>query len=151
MKKVTCPAGHQSKSWTPSNDPWNNPVITVNFAQKTCRECPSRSLCTRSQKYPRSLTLHPQLQQQALQQARQQQTSSLWKQAYHTRAGIEGTISQGVIAFGLRENRYRGLGKTQLQHLAIAAAINLNRIFSWLKGIPHAPTKISRFGSLASA
>jgi transposase len=86
-----------------------------------------------------------------LQQARQQQTSSSWKQAYHTRAGIEGTLSQGVIAFGLRENRYRGLGKTQLQHLAIAAAINLKRIFTWLKGIPHAQTQTSHFASLAGA
>ena len=78
--------------------------------------CTSRSLCTRSQDYPRSLTLHPQAQQEALQQARQQQTSSLWKQIYHTRAGIEETISQGVVAFGLRENRYRGLGNTSCKN-----------------------------------
>ena len=149
-KKVTCPAGHQSKSWTLSNDRWNNPVITVNFAKKTCRECLNRSLCTRSQNYPRSLTLHPQAQQEVLQQARKLQTSSSWKQKYNTRAGIEGTISQGVIAFGLRENRYRGLGKTQLQHLAIATAINLKRIFAWRSRIPHAKTKTSRFASLAS-
>jgi len=102
---VTCPQGQQSKSWTPSKDPWNNPVITVNFGKKTCKECPTRSLCTRSVNYPRSLTLHPQEQQQALQQARRRQTTSQWQESYHTRAGIEGTISQAVTAFGLRQNR----------------------------------------------
>lgn len=117
---VTCPQGQQSKSWTPSNDPWNNPVITVNFGKKACRECPTRSFCTRSANYPRSLTLHPQPQQEALPRARQQQNSSEWRQLYGTRAGVEGTISQAVTAFGLRQNRYRGLAKTRLQHLAVS-------------------------------
>lgn len=145
---VTCPQGQQSKSWTPSNDPWHNPVITVNFGKKTCRECSTRPLCTRSQNYPRSLTLHPQDQQEALQQARRLQITSDWRQLYQTRAGIEGTISQAVTAFGLRENRYLGLAKTRLQHLAIATAINLKRLWAWVQGIPHAQTRTSHFASL---
>ena len=145
---VTCPQGQQSKSWSPSNDPWNNPIITVNFGKKTCRECPTRSLCTRAQKSPRSLTLHPQPQQEALQRVRQQQNTSDWRQLYNTRAGIEGTISQAVTAFGLRQNRYRGLPKTRFQHLAIATAINLKRLWSWVQGRPHAPTRTSRFAAL---
>lgn len=148
QQRVTCPQGHQSKSWTPNHDPWNNLVITVNFGKKTCRECLTRSLCTRSQNYPRSLTLHPQVQHEALQQARQQQLSSHWRQIYHTRAGIEGTISQAVTAFGLRQNRYRGLAKTRLQHLAIATAINLKRLWAWFQGVPHALTRTSSFASL---
>jgi transposase len=99
-RTVACPQGQSNTSWTPSLDPWNNPVITVNFGKKTCRECPTRSLCTRSQKYPRSLTLHPQDQQEALQQARQLQVTAEWRKNYQTRAGIEGTISQAVTAFG---------------------------------------------------
>lgn len=145
---VTCPQGHQSKGWTESNDPWNNPVITVNFSKKTCRECPTRSLCTRSAHYPRSLTLHPQPQQEALQRVRQQQNNSDWRQLYNTRAGIEGTISQAVASFGLRQNRYRGLAKTRLQHIAIATAINLKRLWHWVRGIPHAATRTSHFASL---
>ena len=46
---------------------------------------------------------------------------------YAQRAGIEGTISQGVRRCGIRRARYRGLAKTQLQHLATASAINLLR------------------------
>lgn len=147
-RTVSCPQGHSSISWTPSHDPWHNPVITVNFSKKTCRECPTRSLCTRSQNYPRSLTLHPQPQQEALQQARQRQATPEWRQSYNHRAGVEGTISQAVTAFGLRQNRYRGLAKTRLQHLAIATAINLKRLWSWSQGVPLALTRTSRFASL---
>ena len=41
---------------------------------------------------------------------------------------MEGTLSQGVRALGLRQSRYWGLAKTHLQHLATAAAINLDRL-----------------------
>jgi transposase len=104
-RTVTCPQGQSNTSWTTGSDPWNNPVITVNFGKKTCRECPTREHCTRSLKYPRSLTLHPRDQQEALQKARQLQVTAEWRKEYQTRAGIEGTISQAVTAFGLRHNR----------------------------------------------
>lgn len=66
------------------------------------------------------------------------------------RAGVEGTISQGVRAFGLRQTRYRGLAKTHLQHIATAVAMNLDRIVAWLEEIPRAATRTSRFAALAS-
>ena len=65
------------------------------------------------------------------------------------RAGIEGTLSQAVRAFGLRQARYRGLAKTRLQNIAIAAALNLDRISAWLSNRPLAPTRTSRFAALA--
>ncbi|HZV82254.1 MAG TPA: transposase, partial [Geobacteraceae bacterium] len=68
---------------------------------------------------------------------------------YRRRAGIEGTLSQGVRAFGLRRTRYRGLVKTHLQHLATAAAINLDRLFAWLAERPRTTTRTSRFAALA--
>jgi Transposase, Mutator family len=37
---------------------------------------------------------------------------------YFQRPGMEGSISQGVRAFGLRQARYRGLKRTHLQELA---------------------------------
>jgi transposase len=68
---------------------------------------------------------------------------------YGRRAGIEGTLSQGVRAFGLRRTRYRGLPKTHLQHVATAAAINVDRIVAWLDERPRAKTRTSRFAALA--
>lgn len=65
------------------------------------------------------------------------------------RAGVEGTLSQGIGALGLRQARYIGLVKVQLQHLLTAVALNVVRMVSWLHGIPHAKTRISRFAALA--
>jgi transposase len=44
------------------------------------------------------------------------------------RAGIEGSLSEGVRCHGLRRARYRGQPKTLVQVKAIAGAINLVRI-----------------------
>ena len=73
------------------------------------------------------------------------------QQRYQRRAGVEGTLSQGVRAFGLRRTRYWGVAKTHLQHVAIAAAINIDRIVAWLDERPRAMTRISRFAALAPA
>ena len=66
------------------------------------------------------------------------------------RWGERAVELQGVRAFGLRQCRYRGLPKTRLQHLAIAAAINIERLAAWLDGRPHAKTRLSRFAALAT-
>ena len=66
------------------------------------------------------------------------------------RAGVEGTLSQGIRAFELRQARYIGLAKTRLQNVIIAVAINLVRAVAWLMEQPRAQTRQSRFASLAS-
>ena len=96
------------------------------------------------------MTLKPQDEHQALQALRQQQNTTEWQAKYAKRAGIEGTLSQGVRAFGLRRTRYWGVAKTHLQHVATAAAINIDRIVAWLDGRPHAKTRLSRFAALAA-
>ena len=73
------------------------------------------------------------------------------RERYQQRAGVEGTLSQGVRAFGLRRTRYRGLPKTHMQHVAIAAAMNVDRIVAWLDERPRATTRTSRFAALAPA
>jgi transposase len=67
---------------------------------------------------------------------------------YGKRAGIEGTISQGVRAFDLRRSRYVGKVKTHLQHLLIAAAMDLVHIYYWLVGEPRAQTRQTSFTAL---
>ena len=145
-KSVTCPQGQKSKYWKPAKDTNGKDVICIRFPRPACRDCEARSLCTRSEKESRSLTLRPEkVQQEAIQQARKQQESEQWKERYSSRAGIEGTISQGVRSFGLRQARYIGSAKTHLQHIFTAAAINLVRVDNWLEGVPLAKTRISRF------
>jgi transposase len=80
---------------------------------------------------------------EALAHARIRQTTTEFKKKYSKRSGIEGTISQGIRGFNLRQCRYVGLEKTRLQHILTAAAMNLERIYAWLEGIPLAKTRIS--------
>ena len=66
------------------------------------------------------------------------------------RAGIEGTLSQGVRGMGLRRAKYDGLSKTHLQHVLTAVAINLVRIDAVLTGTPRGTTRVSPFARLRS-
>jgi transposase len=147
-KVVSCPQNKQSSNWKEGLDQNGAPIIYVQFSSNDCRPCSVRSLCTRS-KRRRALGFRPKKQYEALQKARQQLETEEGRQQYNRRAGIEGTISQGVRAFGLRQTRYRGLTKTHLQHIATAAAINLDRLFAWFSEVPQAQTRTSRFAALA--
>jgi hypothetical protein len=49
----------------------------------------------------------------------------------------------------LRRTRYRGLEKTHLQHVATAAAINIDRTVAWLGARSRAKSRTSRFAALA--
>ena len=95
------------------------------------------------------MRLQPRAQYEALREARIRHASEDGKELYKKRAGVEGTVSQGVRAFGLRQARYRGIAKTHLQHVATAAAINVDRIVAWLDDVPRAFTRTSRFAALA--
>ena len=66
------------------------------------------------------------------------------------RAGVEGTLSQGVRGFGLRRCRYIGLAKARLQHVATAAAINVYRLSDWFGDAPRAMTRTSPFVRLVA-
>jgi transposase len=97
------------------------------------------------------LSVQPQAQYQALQEARHRQHTSAFTRQYALREGIEATISQGVRAFGMRRSRYIGLDKTHLQQIGIAAAMNAVRIVAWLDGDELAPTRVSAFQRLYRA
>ncbi|MBV9279547.1 MAG: transposase, partial [Chloroflexi bacterium] len=107
-------------------------------------------LCIRSKRpYPRrTVTVRPEEQYRALQAARQREGTDEFKEEYARRAGVEGTISQGVRAFGLRRSRYIGQAKAHLQHVVTAAAINFVRVDRWLEGIPLARTRQAPFVAL---
>jgi transposase len=148
-QEVTCPQGRRSVVWSLGQDGYDNPVINVRFAKQDCLGCPQRTQCTHSQERPRALRLRPREQHVALQQGRQRQTADEFKEKYKRRAGVEGTVSQGVRGFGLRRSRYIGLAKTHLQHICIAVAINLMRLADWFAGMPRATSRCSRFAALA--
>jgi transposase len=73
-----------------------------------------------------------------------------YRAEYARRAGVEGTISQGVRAFGLRSCRYVGEAKARLQHVATAAAIDPTRIGARLMERPSERTRTTPFARLMS-
>ncbi len=96
------------------------------------------------------IALLPRREHEVLAAARVRQDTKEGRRLYAQRQGIEGTLSQAVRAFGLRQARYRGSAKTSLQHVATAAAINLDRLAAWFEGRPLASTRVSRFAVLAA-
>ena len=148
---VTCPNDKQSRYWKPATGPRGKPTIQVHFDKKDCAACTVRTQCTRSRHGPRELTLHPQAQHIALQAARERQKTEAFQETYAGRAGVEGTVSQAVFALDMRRTRYRGLAKTHFQHIATAAAINLQRFTNWVLDRPRSETYKSPFARLAPA
>ena len=143
-----CPQGQTSIRWTEFKEPIRNIAIRIAFDPATCRSCPARDSCTRSKTGPRTLSLLSRPYHEAMQTLRQEQQTEAWKEVYAQRAGVEGLLSQGVRAFGLRCSRYIGHAKTHLQHVLTALAINIVRLDAWWCGIPPAKTRQSRFAAL---
>lgn len=139
---VTCPQGQVNSSWTPIQRE-GKLLIQVRFSQTDCKACPSRASCTGTTR--RTLTFHSQEQTQALLAARQREHTDAFKEVYRHRAGIEGTHAQAVRTMGLRRSRYIGLRKTHLGHVAVAAAINLVRLTSFLRGEASEQIRTSAF------
>ena len=137
-REATCPQGHKSIDWKEMRDQHGHPKLYIRFDEKTCRQCPCRTLCTRSQE-----------EFLQLQRRRKQQETEEFQVTYAKRAGIEGTHSQAVRTLGLRQCRYIGLEKASLQHSLIAAAINLLRLDNFIAGEKMEQTRISHFAALA--
>ena len=145
-QQVTCPEGKSSRHWIETYNRHGKDVIHAKFSPTYCRSCPSHACCTRAKAGARMLSFHPDpLHYQALQEARLRQKTPDFKAKYAKRAGIEGTISQGVRGFDLRHARYRGFTKTRLQHQFVGASLNLVRMGAWLMETPVAQTRSSVF------
>src|SRR5436305_15082968 len=104
-------------SWLPNTYPKNGMTWEARFARKDCTPCAHRAQCTRAKKEPRLLGLQAREQYEALQAARQRQTTEAFRSQYAPRAGIESAHAQGIRRCGLRQTRYIGLAKTHLQHI----------------------------------
>ncbi|MFJ2868146.1 transposase [Kitasatospora sp. NPDC087314] len=151
-QRVACPGGRTTDQWRQAMSHPGTPVIRVAFSATGCRPCPPLRNCVSSPKaVHRELTFRHRDEHQAIGQARALQQTDDWKKRYKIRAGVEGTISQGIQRCGLRRSRYQGLAKTNLQHQLTGAAINLARIDAHLTETPRARTRTSHFARLRPA
>ena len=124
------------------------PVIKIKFAVADCRPCPLRPECTRSVSARRAITVRPEAQHEALRLGRAREQTASFTAEYARRAGVEGTIAQGVRSSQLRRTPYFGQAKTHLAHLMTAAAMNLVRLLRWLSNEPKAQTQHSAFAQM---
>jgi transposase len=148
---ATCPQGNQRRKWQPDTEVSGQGVLHIRFAKTDGQTCAVRAACPRANTEPRTLTVRTQGYHEVLQAARQRQRTVEFQAQYAKRAGIEGTLSQGVRAFDLRRSRYIGLAKTHLQHILIAAAINLVRVVAWLTDPRPQKRRAAPFATLSSA
>ncbi len=151
-EQATCPEGKVSSTWgTYETKPYQRRIVKVRFLQSECGGCPRRAKCVRSERgQSRTLVLPERAQHEALQRTRGHLSTEAGRTEYKKRAGVEGTLSQGVRRSDLRHCRYIGLAKTHLQQVATAVAVNVVRVVNFLNEVPLAPTRKSHFARLCA-
>ena len=122
---ATCPQG-QTVTAQVGSPKLGLPTLRFTFPRATCEVCPLFKRCVKSKTAGRTVQTHPYEAQ--LQAARQRQVTEEFKLAYRLRPAIERKQAE-LVAHGLRNTRYLGHPKRQLQRLWQAATINLKRLF----------------------
>lgn len=141
---AVCPAGNLSQSWKKRNTSSDAPEeFNVVFAKETCRGCPFKSKCTKSE----SRVLHIKSKEVAafLTARREEQKTPEFKKLYAKRSGVEGTISSDVNKHKSRRSRVAGAKKVEFVSYMIATAMNALRIGRHLMGSLRSSTRTSRF------
>ena len=152
-KQAVCPEGKQSVYWYAhrTKEQYTRDVVKIRFDWRDCANCQSREKCVRNKSgAARQVFIPAQKLYQSLEKTRSIMSCEEGKQEYKRRAGIEGTISQGVRRGTIRRSRYRGLKKTYLQEVAAATGINILRTVNFLNQKPIARTRVSKFARLAN-
>lgn len=135
-KHATCPEGCMRRRWTPAIDNRKNEVIKLKFSTKDGSMLPRPRMVYAigaSASHHHGTAEQPdQARQHACERAKTDDVKTLDAR----RAGVEETISQGVLVLGLPRSRSIGHEQTHLPHLATAAAMHVVRIGRWLDGKP---------------
>jgi hypothetical protein len=134
---------------TPAVDRGHNDVIMIKFSAKHCCRCPVRTRCTRAKR--RSITLRPRDRFRDLARDPVTEGAVEHRAKSNRRTGVEGLISQGMRAFGLRRSRWIWEAKAHLQQVATATAMRTAGIGDWPAEWPREVTRTSAFTRLMAA
>jgi len=104
---------------------------TIRFHQRDCQPCPMRAHCTTSEYAGRQIVIGSQTLDTIQRRNRADRNDPDWQHRYNRRAGIEGTISQAVRGFDIRDCQYIRPEETRVQHVLTACAMNAARIADW--------------------
>jgi transposase len=127
-RKALCPAGKESTQCSRLEEQSTGKVSFRFEWSRHCHECSLREQCLGKDQRHRTVVVgqyHTHLQAR-----RQEQRTREFKDKAKARNAIEGTQSELVRAYGLRQARYRGLLRTRLQNYFIGAACNIKR---WIR------------------
>lgn len=129
-----CPAVQRSSNCSRLEEQSTGKVdFRIEWSKTVCSTCPLQAKCVSAGQDHRTIVvgeLHSLLQDR-----RREMQTDAFKQEMHRRNGIEGTQSELVRGYGLRQARYRGQAKVRLQNYLIGAACNIRRLFrrvAWL-------------------
>lgn len=101
-----------------------NQLKVFAFSQEQCQNCPLLNQCTKSKKGRRTITVNQY--ERHLQEARAFQQTEEFKNEYPQRCKIENKQAE-MVHHGLRQARYIGKAKVNLQALLIGAIVNFKR------------------------
>lgn len=123
-----CPAAQRSSNCSRLEEQSTGKVVfRIEWSKTVCGACPLRPQCVNVGQDHRTFVvgeLHSLLQDR-----RREMQTEAFKQEMHRRNAIEGTQSELVRGYGMRQARYRGLAKVRLQNYLIGAACNIRRLY----------------------
>jgi transposase len=142
---VTCPAGVTTTDFRMARDGWYRPVKLFRFPKEVCEGCEFKERCLGGPngrvKNPvrpppgRQVQLH--YHEEVIREARAAQKTPEQKRALRERlrprAKVERKISEVLRLHGLRQGRYFGLKKTDLQAVTTATMVNAKRLFTLIE------------------
>ena len=145
---VTCPAGVTTTDRRLARDKWDRPVPLFRFPREVCAACALRDRCLGG---PVGRVAHPVRQppgrqvqlhyhEAVLQQARAAQRTPEQRRALRDRlrprAKVERKIAELMRRHGLRQGRYLGLAKTELQAVLTATMVDAKRLLTLVAATP---------------
>ncbi|MCA1717322.1 MAG: IS1182 family transposase [Actinobacteria bacterium] len=139
---VTCPAGVRTTDFRMARDGWYRPVKLFRFPKEVCERCELKERCLggpagrakRPVRIPPGRQVQLHYHEEVIQEARAEEKTAEQKRALRERlrlrAKVERKISEALRLHGLRQGRYFGREKTELQAQMTAAMVNAKRLFT---------------------
>ena len=122
---ATCPQGHTTMG-RPTSRGDGQPTLRFTFQRSDCEACPLFACCVRSHSAGRTVSTHAY--ESYLQAQRKRQSTPEFKTHYRTRSRVERKQAE-LVQHGIRNTRYLGQAKRQLQRLWTGAVVNLKCLF----------------------
>ena len=127
-RQATCPAGKISSECSRiAETQTQKTYYYFAWPSSLCTLCPSKGQCLSTKKQTPFRSLQVGEDHMIVQARRVLCKTSEYQRRMHRRNGIEGTHSELSRGYHMRQSRYRGLQKTDIQMQFTASACNLRR------------------------